>query len=263
MKGIYAIFRKELSLYFVSPIAYVVVGGFLFISGFFFQTFLDIITRQALQAAMQSMQFGAPADFDIPGETMRSFFGVVGTILLFIVPMLSMGAYAEERKRGTMELLMTSPVTDLEIVLGKYLASLALFLIMLVPTMIQVAILFKASDPMPPWRLMASGYIGLLLLGGSLLALGHFLSSLTENQIIASVTTFIVFLLLWVVDAAVRGSSQGVAGQVAQYLSIIRHFDDFIRGIVDTQNLVFYLSVIALGLFLTLRSLDSLRWRRA
>jgi ABC-2 type transport system permease protein len=263
MRGIYAVFRKEMSLYFVSPIAYVVVGGFLFIAGFFFQAFLDIIIRQSFQAAMQSAQFGAPIEMDVPGETMRSFFGVVGTILLFLMPALTMGVYAEERKRGTMELLLTSPVTDLDIVLGKYLASLALFLIMLLPTALQIAILYRASDPMPPWRLMFSGYIGLLLLGGALLALGQFLSSITENQIIASVVTFILFLLLWVLDAAVRGNTQTPAGKVLQYLSVLRHFDDFIRGIVDTSNLIFYLSLIALGLFLTLKSLDSMRWRRA
>ena len=263
MKGIYAVFRKEMSLYFVSPIAYVVVGGFLLLAGFFFQTFLEIIMQQSMRAAMQSMQFGQPFDIDVPGETMRSFFGVCGTILLFVVPMITMGAYAEERRRGTMELLMTSPVTDLEIVLGKYLASLALFLIMLLPTALQMLILFRGSDPAPPWRLALCGYIGVFLLGGSLLAIGQFLSSLTENQIIASVWTFIVFLLLWVLDAAVRGNPQSGLGAVAQYLSVMRHFDTFLRGVMDSTNLIYYLSLIALGLFLTMRSIDSMRWRRA
>ena len=263
MKGIYAVFRKELSLYFVSPIAYVVVGGFLFLAGFFFQTFLGLIIQHSMQMAMQSMQFGTPFEIDVPGETMRSFFGVCGTILLFVVPMLTMGSYAEERKRGTMELLMTSPVTDLEIVLGKYFAALALYLIMLLPTVLQMFILFRGSDPTPPWRLALCGYLGVFLLGGSLLAIGQFLSSLTENQIIAAVWTFIVFLLLWVLDAAVRGNSQSGAGAVAKYLSVMRHFDDFIRGVMDSSNLIYYLSLIALGLLLTMRSIDSMRWRRA
>ena len=263
MKGIYAVFRKELSLYFVSPIAYVVVGGFLLLAGFFFQTFLGLIDQHSRQMAMQSMQFGTPFEIDVPGETMRSFFGVCGTILLFVVPMLTMGSYAEERKRGTMELLMTSPVTDLEIVLGKYFAALALYLIMLLPTVLQMFILFRGSDPTPPWRLALCGYIGVFLLGGSLLAIGQFLSSLTENQIIASVWTFIVFLLLWVLDAAVRGSSQSGAGAVAKYLSVMRHFDDFIRGVMVGSNLIYYLSLITLGLLLTMRSIDSMRWRRA
>jgi ABC-2 type transport system permease protein len=252
-----------MDLYFVSPIAYVVVGGFLLISGFFFQAILNEVIRDSMQAAMQAMQYGTPFEIDVPGETMRSFFSVLGTIMLFIMPMLTMGSYAEERKRGTMELLLTSPVTDLDIVLGKYFASLALFLIMLLPTALQMAVLFKFSDPVPPWRLLVSGYIGVLLLGGSLLALGQFLSSLTENQIIASITTFIVFLMLWVLDFAVRGTTHSAVGEVAQYLSVLRHFYDFVRGVVDTSNLIYYFSLIALGLLLTLSSLDSMRWRRA
>jgi ABC-2 type transport system permease protein len=263
MKGIYAVFRKEISLYFVSPIAYVAVGAFLFLAGMFFQGILAEANDYAMRAAMQAMQFGTPFEIDIPGEVMRGFFGVTGTLLLFIVPMLTMSAYAEERRRGTMELLMTSPITDLEIVLGKYLAAVTLFLIMLLPTVIQMVILFRASDPMPPWRLLLSGYIGVILLGGSLLALGQFLSSLTESQIVAGIWTFLVFLMLWVMDFVIRGGPGSVTGAVAQYLSILRHMNDFTRGVVDSSNLIYYASLILVGLFLTLRSLDSMRWRRA
>jgi len=262
MKGVYAVFRKEMSLYFVSPIAYVAVGAFLFLGGMFFQGILSEASEYAMRAAMQSMQFGQPFEMDVTGETMRGFFGVTGTILLFITPMLTMGTYAEERRRGTMELLMTSPLTDLEIVGGKYLASIALFLVMLLPTMVQMAILFKGSDPVPPWRLMFCGYLGVFLLGASLLALGQFLSSLTESQIVAGIWTFLVFLMLWVLDFIVRSSS-GTIGDVAQYLSILRHLNDFFRGVIDSSNLIYYLSLITLGLALTLRSIDSMRWRRA
>jgi ABC-2 type transport system permease protein len=263
MKGVYAVFRKEMSQYFVSPIAYVAVGAFLFLAGIFFQGILAEANDYAMRAAMQAMQFGTPFEIDIPGEVMRGFFSVTGTLLLFIVPMLTMGAYAEERRRGTMELLMTSPITDLEIVLGKYLAAMSLFLIMILPSAIQMAILFRASDPMPPWRLLLSGYIGVILLGGSLLALGQFLSTLTESQIVAGIWTFLVFLMLWVMDFVIRGGAGSVAGSVAQYLSILRHITDFTRGVVDSSNLIYYLSLILVGLFLTLRSLDSMRWRRA
>ena len=262
MKGVYAVFRKELSLYFVSPIAYVAVGAFLFLAGIFFQGILSEANEYAMRAAMQSMQFGQPFEIDIPGEVMRGFFGVTGTMLLFIVPMLTMGAYAEERRRGTMELLMTSPITDLEIVLGKYLGAVTLFLIMLLPTAIKMAIMFRASDPMPPWRLLLSGYIGVILLGGSLLALGQFFSSLTESQIVAGIWTFLAFLVLWVLDFIIRGTGS-VIGAVAQYASILKHMNDFTRGVVDSSNLIYYASLIALGLFLTLRSIDSMRWRRA
>jgi ABC-2 type transport system permease protein len=148
-------------------------------------------------------------------------------------------------------------------VVGKYLAGLSLFLLMLLPSVIQMVILFRASDPMPPWRLLVSGYLGVILLGGSLLALGQFLSSLTESQIVAGIWTFLVFLMLWVMDFIIRGSSGSVAGAVAQYVSILRHMNDFTRGVVDSSNLIYYASLILVGLFLTLRSIDSMRWRRA
>jgi ABC-2 type transport system permease protein len=263
MKGIYAVFRKEMALYFVSPIAYVAVGAFLFLGGMFFQGILAEASEYAMRAAMQSMQYGQPFEMDVTGETMRGFFGVTGTILLFIMPMLTMGTYAEERRRGTMELLMTSPITDLEIVLGKYLGALALFLMMLLPTLLQMVILFKGSDPAPPWRLMACGYLGVFLLGASLLALGQFLSSLTESQIVAGIWTFLIFLMLWVMDFMVRGNSGSVLSALGQYISILRHLNDFFRGVVDSTNLTYYASLIVLGLVLTLRSLDSMRWRRA
>ena len=263
MKGTYAVFRKEMSLYFVSPIAYVAAGAFLFLAGIFFQGILAEATEYSMRAAMQAMQFGTPFQIDVPGEVMRGFFGVTGTLLLFIIPMLTMGTYAEERRRGTMELLMTSPITDLEIVLGKYLAAVVLFLIMLLPTALQMVILFRASDPVPPWRLLVCGYMGIILLGGSLLAIGQFLSSLTESQLVAGILTFLAFLMLWVMDFVVRGGSGSVAEAVGQYLSILRHLNDFIRGVVDSSNLIYYASLIFLGLFLTMRSLDSMRWRRA
>ena len=173
-----------------------------------------------------------------------------------------MGVYAEERKRGTMELLMTSPVTDTEIVLGKYLALLTLFAIMLLPTLFYAAFTFFHSDPAAPWRVLACAYLGALLMGGVLLALGSFFSSLTENQLIAAVLTFGAFLILWVIDFGSRGSSTGIGAAIG-YLSVIKHYDDFTRGIIDTSSLIYYASFIFLGLFLTVRSIDSMRWRRA
>ena len=131
---------------------------------------------------------------------MRAFFGLLSTLILFFTPMLTMGVYAEERKRGTMELLMTSPVTEAQIVLGKFFASLTLFAIMLLPTAGYLVFMFLRSEPMPPWRTLLAGYAGILLLGGSLLALGEFISSLTENQLIAAVLTFAAFLFVWVLD---------------------------------------------------------------
>ena len=261
MKSLYAIYRKEMGHYFVSPVAYVVVGVFLALSAFFFNYFLAAVMQQALQMQMQEMEMGMHPNIDVTMEVMRAFFGLLSTLVLFLTPMLTMGVFAEERKRGTMELLMTSPITEMQIVLGKYLASLTLFAIMLLPTAGYLIFTYVRSEPVPPWRMLVAGYIGILLLGGCLLALGSFISSLTENQLIAAVLTFAAFLLVWVIDLG-RNAGAG-AGDVLQYLSVIRHYDDFTRGIIDTSSLIYYVSFIVLFVFLTVRSVDSIRWRRA
>jgi ABC-2 type transport system permease protein len=259
MQSFYAVYRKEMGHYFVSPIAYIFIGLFLFLSAYFFNYFLSAMIRQSSMMAMQG--FGGPSEVDVPGQVMRAFFGLLSTLVLFFTPILTMGVYAEERKRGTMELLMTSPVTETQIVLGKFLASLTLFALMLLPTASYLVFMCLRSEPMPPWRMLLAGYAGVLLLGGSLLALGTFISSLTENQLIAAVLTFAAFLFVWVLDLG--SSASGGIGAVVQYLSVIRHYDDFTRGIIDTSALIYYFSFIALFIFLTVRSIDSMRWRRA
>jgi ABC-2 type transport system permease protein len=261
MKSLYAIYRKEMGHYFVSPVAYVVVGVFLALSAFFFNYFLSAVMQQALQMQMQEMEMGMHPNIDVTMEVMRAFFGLLSTLVLFLTPMLTMGVFSEERKRGTMELLMTSPVTEGQIVLGKFFASLTLFAIMLLPTAGYLIFTYVRSEPVPPWRMLIAGYVGILLLGGCLLALGSFISSLTENQLIAAVLTFAAFLIVWVIDLG--RNAGGGAGDVLQYLSVIRHYDDFTRGIIDTSSLIYYLSFIGFFVFLTVRAVDSMRWRRA
>jgi ABC-2 type transport system permease protein len=262
MRSIYAIYRKEMGHYFVSPIAYVVVSLFLLLSGFFFRLYLSDAIQQSFQAEMQGMRFGMAQPFDAPSQILRVLLGFLALVTLFFLPMLTMGVYAEERKRGTIELLMTSPIREIHIVLGKFFASLTLFAAMLLPTAGYIFYVFLHSDPAPPLRVVFAGYLGVLLFGGSLLALGSFLSSLTENQIIAAALTFGAFLLLWAIDFGSRGTGS-IAGQVVQYLSVINHFDDFTRGIIDTSGVIYYVSFIVLFIFLTVRSVDSMRWRRA
>ena len=262
MKGILAIYRRELGSYFVSPIAYVVIGFFLALTGYFFSDFVARVIAYSFSMQMRGGQFGAPPPIDAPMLVIRNFAGFVTTILLFLVPMLTMGVYAEERKRGTMEMLMTSPITEFQIVIGKYMASLTLFVVMLSPTLFYHFIIGRYSEPGLPWRIMWSGYLGILLLGAGLLALGSFISSLTENQIVAGVVTFVIFLLLWILDFGVRDSSTAT-GEVLKYISILQHYESFAQGVIDTSSIIFYLSVVTLGLFLTLRNLDSMRWRRA
>lgn len=247
MRGLYAIYRKELGHYFVSPVAYVIVGLFLFLSGYFFVLYVNVANDQ---------------EPDAPTWVLRAFLNFLALVFLFFLPMVTMGVFAEEKKRGTVELLMTSPITELQIVLGKFLASLTLFAAMLLPTAGCLVFVWLHSDPVPPFRIVLGGYLGALLFGGALLALGSFLSSLTENQIIAAAMTFAAFLLLWAIDFGTRGAS-GPTGQVLQYLSVINHFDDFTRGIIDTAGVTYYVSFMVFFIFLTVRSVDSMRWRRA
>jgi ABC-2 type transport system permease protein len=261
MKNVWAIYRKEMGHYFVSPIAYVFIGLFLILSAFFFNFFLTAVIQQSLSAEMEGMRYGMSQNIDVPSEVMRAFFGLLSTLVLFITPILTMGVYAEERKRGTMELLMTSPITDTDIVLGKFFASFSLFALMLLPTVCYLVFMYLRSDPMPPWSVLLAGYAGILLLGASLTALGTFISSLTENQIIAAVLTFAAFLLVWVLD--IGRNASGPVATVLTYLSVIRHYEDFTRGSIDTSSLVYYFSFIFLFVFLTIRSVDSMRWRRA
>jgi len=261
MRSFYAIYKKEIGHYFVSPIAYAIIGAFLLIAAILFVANLRFEMNQALTSQYQSMQYGMPSNFDVPTNVMRGFFGLLSTLALFITPMLTMGVYAEERKRGTMELLMTSPITETQIVLGKFAASFTLFVIMLLPTLSFLVFMYVHSDPMPPWRVMAGGYLGILLLGGSLLALGSFISSLTENQLIAAVLSFVAILLVWILN--IGQSFGGPVGSTMAYLSLINHYDDFTHGVIDTTALVYYFSFMFFFVFLTIRSVDSMRWRRA
>lgn len=261
MKNVWAIYRKEMGHYFVSPIAYVFIGVFLVLAGFFFYEILTHLITQVEAAQMEGMQFGTMQTFDVPSMVMRQFFGLFSTLVFFFTPILTMAVYSEEKKSGTMELLMTSPITETNIVLGKFLASFSLFVLMLVPTLSYMIFMYLHSDPMPPWSVMATGYAAVLLLGASLTAMGTFISSLTENQIIAAVLTFAAILILWVLSFGAESTS--TIASVLGYISMFGHYNDFERGVIDTSSLVYYGSFIFLFVFLTIRSVDSMRWRRA
>jgi ABC-2 type transport system permease protein len=182
----------------------------------------------------------------------------VSIIILFVLPMITMRTYAEEKRSGTIELLLTAPLTDVQIVLGKFLGALGLYGAMLAVTVVHIGALFWLGEP--EWLPVVTGYLGLLLMGGCFVAVGLLASSLTRNQIVAAVITFTVFLLLWVIDwiASFTGPTTQA---VLTYLSLTGHLEDFTLGILDTSHIVYYLSVIALGLFLTVRSVDTERWR--
>jgi ABC-2 type transport system permease protein len=172
--------------------------------------------------------------------------------------MITMRLFAEEKRSGTIELLMTSPINDWEIVMGKWLAALSLYTIMLLVSVLHMAILFRYGSP--DWRPLVVGYLGLLLQGGCLLAIGTFVSTCTSNQIVAGAIGFAISLLLFVLNwVSEFGSS--VTERVIGYFSVQAHFESFSKGVIDSKDIIFYVTMIALGLFLTSRSLESVRWR--
>ena len=254
MNNVLAIARKELNSYFASPIAYVVIGAFALIFGLFYVSLLNWFVQQGMQ--MGQMGMGGPVN--VNQQMIRLLLQNTAVVILFVLPMVTMRCYAEEKRGGTMELLLTSPVTDFEILMGKFLGALALYACMLAVTFVHLAILFRYGNP--DWRPIAAGYLGLLLLGGSFISVGLLMSSLTRNQIVAGMVTFGLVLLLWIVDWI--GSFAGPRVEaVVSYLSITGHLDDFAKGVIDTKHVVYYLSFITFGLFLTAKSVDSERWR--
>lgn len=253
VRNVLAIADKELRSYFASPIAYIIIGLFALLFGWFFYVYLMSFVQRS--TGMAGMGGGAT---NINQDMIRYVLMNSAVIILFVMPMITMRTYAEEKRSGTIELLLTSPLTDVQIILGKFFGAMGLYAAMLLVTLLDMGILFIYGNP--EWRPIASGYLGLLLMGGCFISLGLLISSLTKNQIVAGVITFAVFLMLWVINWI--GDQSGPTTRViVNYLSIVDHFDDFARGIIDTKHLVYYLSFITFGLFLTAKSVDSERWR--
>ncbi len=255
MRNIAAIAHKEIRSYFASPIAYVVVGLFALLFGWFYAWGVAYFVRQSMQMQMQGMTGGG---LNVNQMLIRPLLLNASVYVLFVLPMVTMRTYSEEKRSGTIELLLTSPITDLEIIAGKFLGALALYGCMLLVTAVYVGLLFRFGNP--EWGQVATGYLGLVLMGGCFIALGLFISSLTRNQIVAAMITFAVFLFLWVIDWAASFTGPTMS-KVLSYLSIMGHYEDFAKGVIDTSHLVYYLSFITFGLFLTAKAVDSERWR--
>jgi len=254
MSNILAIANKELKSYFASPIAYIVIGFFALLYGYFFVAILSIFVRQSLQMG----QFGGGGAMNVNQQLIRPLLQNMLVLNLFMLPAITMRTYAEEKRSGTIELLLTSPVTDFQIVMGKFLGAMMLYTVMLAVSLIHLAVLYFFGRP--EWKPILTAYIGLFLFGGCFIAVGLFISTLTRSQIVAFMTTFAVFLLLWVITWI--GSLVGPTGErLTGYLSIVDHFEDFGKGVIDTTHVIYYLSVITFGLFLTAKSVDSERWR--
>ena len=255
MKNAWSITKKELKAYFASPIAYAVIAVFMLLVGFFFYSLVWWFNSQSLQMAQNPYY---AQQININQMVYSPLFHNISIILLLMLPLLTMRLFAEERKLGTDELLYTSPLSVTQIVAGKYLAALVMLLIMLGLSAVSCVFLFAYGNPELPTLLV--GYLGLFLLGAAFMALGLFFSSLTENQIVAAFLTVVTLLLLLVLNW-VTSSGGGSWRSVLGYLSYSDHFGEMTKGILDTKDLVYFLTLSFFGLFLTHSVIQSRRWR--
>jgi ABC-2 type transport system permease protein len=260
--NVLAIFRKELQGYFASPLAYIVASIFWLLSGFFFIVIL-LGPEGIIQQAAAQDQLGVPTPpIDIAYEFLRFFLGVLGSLALFVLPILSMGLYAEERKRGTLELLATSPLTNWAVAVGKLLGVLTFFITMVLPLMAYEAVALSTANPPVQPTVPLLAHAGLFLLAASILSLGMFVSSLTDSTILAAILTFGLMLFLWVIDSIAK-SIGGPVGEALGHLSLLQNYNNLVQGVLDTSSIILFASYIVLGVFLTAQSIDALRFQRS
>ena len=259
LRNVGAIVEKEWRHYFGSPIAYVAICMWTLLFGFFYNFAVEFFLRQSMMMSQQ-MEMGGGPKLSMNEYLIRPVIQNMAVVALFVLPMLTMRLYAEEKRSGTIELLATSPITDWQIVLGKFLGALALYALMIVVALVNVALLWRFASSPPEWKPVATGALALLLVGASFIALGLFLSTLTRNQIIAGILGFGLALVFWIFswfDQPTASATQ----KVIAYLGITNHMEDMAKGVLDLKDIVFYLSFISFGLFLAQQSVESQRWR--
>lgn len=248
MRNIWTIAKREYKMYFVSPVAYAVAFLFLIVMGwFFFSGMMDAIINSVYQSY-------AP--------TVQMVVGPMVTLFLFTMPAITMGSLAKEQSSGTMELLLTSPIRDAELVVGKWLGSFLFMLTLLAITLLYPVALNFMVEPGIDQGLMVSGYLGLALMLSSLLAIGVAISALFNNQIVVFVVNLAVVLLVWLIQpTGSTGTASGLGYQILQNLNFIDHYIDFYRGTIGLSNLAYYLSLTGLALMLGTVFVESRRWR--
>lgn len=257
MRNVMAVAGKELRAYFHSPIAYLVMTVWTALCGFIFYVMTGNLVAQTLRMQMMGGR-GAPP-INLNEFIIRNMLqGILMVVLLFLLPLITMRLFAEEKRAGTMELLVTSPLTDLEIILGKFLGALALYTVLIAIAFLYIGVLFIYGNPNA--KPLIANALGLLLFGAGLLALGMFFSAFARNQITAGIASMIVFLMLWILDWTQSFSTGRVAG-VLSYMSLSTHLDNFAKGVIDLTDVVYFVSLVALGIFLTARSVEALKGR--
>lgn len=254
IKKAWTIASRDYRTYFTSPIAYIVIAGFLVIMGWMFFFNLNHFAMQNVQFK----QYGMGKGMSLTEGVIRPLYGNMNVIFLFLVPFITMRLFAEERKMQTIQLLMTSPVTLTEIIVGKFLSALLLVATMLGLTAVYPVVLLVCGNPDPGTLL--TNFVGTLLLASCYVGMGVLFSSMTENQIVAGALTFAAGLFFWLINWASQ-SAGPVWSDFLDYLSLIQHYNNFSQGILDSTDVIFYFSFVGLSLFFTHRVLDSYRWR--
>ncbi len=253
MNKILLIAKKDLKLYFSSPIAYIVIGVYLGLVRWMFFNLLNFFLQQMAQFA--AINYGDKPTLN--DSVLRPLFGNMNVILLFVAPFLTMRLFAEERKDHTVELLLTAPVRPMEIILGKFFSAMGLIAVMLGISLVYPLILALAGKP--DFGVIFGCYLGLILVASTYVAVGLFWSACTENQIVAAVLNFGTMLFLWLISWSANQAGP-VWGDVVNYISIVGHYSNFAQGVVDTSDVVYYVTFIGFSLFLTYTTFDSNQW---
>jgi gliding motility-associated transport system permease protein len=259
LRNVAAIVEKEWRHYFGSPIAYVALFVWTMLFGIFFHFAFTYFLRQSMMMAQQ-MEFGGGPKLSINEWMIRPVLHNMAVVALFVAPMLTMRLFAEEKRQGTIELLQTSPLTSMQIISGKFLGAVGLYALMIVAGLVNFTLLWHYATTPPEWKPVATGVLALLLVGGCFIALGLFVSTLTRNQIVAGTLTFGLLLGLWILGW-MDDPSAGALAQALAKLGLLTHLESLMKGVIDLQDVVFYLSFITFGLFLAHQSMESQRWR--
>jgi ABC-2 type transport system permease protein len=258
LRNVWALVEKEWRHYFGSPIAYVAICMWTLLFGAFYVLVVNRFIVVSMRAGMSEM--GGGPKLSLNDWVISGVLHNMAVVALFITPMLTMRLFAEEKRQGTIELLQTSPITSMQIIAGKFLGAVGLYALMIVAGLLNFALLWHYATTPPEWKPVATGVLALLLVGGCFIALGLFVSTLTRNQIVAGTLTFGLLLGLWILGWMDDPSLSPVWQAVAK-LGLLTHLESLMKGVIDLQDIVFYLSFITFGLFLAHQSMESQRWR--
>ena len=258
MRNFYLVAKKEIQAYFSSPVAYVVITMFLVLTGYFFYNLFASFSTLSFQASVNPAIAKQKNLLNVTETVIRPLFGNISMIMLLMMPLLTMRLFSEEKKSGTIELLLTYPITDMEVIMGKFIACFTVFFIMILPTLTYPILVMAYGQPeLGP---ILSGYIGIFLMGAAFISLGVFTSSITENQIIAATLSFGMLLIFWMMGYSVQMAGPTL-GRLIMNISLINHIQGFAKGVIDTADIIYYGIFVTSFLFLTLRVLESKKWR--